>query len=284
MSKISMDEKLTDLKKVIFKLSEIGCLLSAENEKQSELLKSTESEITYLKGQVKKLEEDNEFTINYNTELKEEKTALSKDVESLEYENQEMADEIDLLEKENKSLNERISQLKNDNDKLTRKLYEYEDAKKSKKSELQSKLNLAEEQIRELNTENYSLKRQLANQEQMKKDLNRLMNQIEDIQKSVKGLNDNGENVSENSDEFTPATFIEEQITSVGDTGEYEQEKQPNENNSPDNPSETPKTPCSDAENSDNSDCGGNDTAVIDSNIRETNEGNEALPNQDGGY
>ncbi len=122
MSQISMEEKLADLRKVIIKLSEAGCTLEAENEKQSELLKSAESEIAYLKGKVNKLEEDNEFTINYNTELKEEKAVLLQENE-------------DLLD-ENGELEEKIKKLEEDNRKLSAKLYEREDEKKSKKAEI----------------------------------------------------------------------------------------------------------------------------------------------------
>lgn len=200
MSNISMDEKLADLRKVIFRLSEAGCQLSAENERQSAVLESANSEIDYLKEKVKTLEGDNEFTINYNTELKEEKTALLKDVENLECENQKMSDKIDILEKEKRSLNEKINQLQKDNDKLTRKICDYEEAKNSKKSELQNKLNSAEIKNQELSTENYALKRQVVNQEQMKKDLSRLINQIDDIRKSVRCMKDNEDEISKADD------------------------------------------------------------------------------------
>ncbi|MDE7137569.1 MAG: hypothetical protein K2O29_03815, partial [Ruminococcus sp.] len=68
MSKISMDEKLKDLKKVIFKLSEIGCMLSTENEKQSAMLIAKDKHISDLEEQVNKLYADNDETMKSNTD------------------------------------------------------------------------------------------------------------------------------------------------------------------------------------------------------------------------
>ncbi|MDE6664695.1 MAG: hypothetical protein K2K14_00680 [Ruminococcus sp.] len=187
MSHISMEEKLSDLKKVILELSNAGCSLSAENKKQSELLERQDGEISFLKGKLKELENDNNETINDNTDLQLKNSDLENELENLDNENQELIDEIEDLEKKNKSLNNRVGELEKENSKLKKAINDYEEAKKSKKSELQYKLNIAEERIEKL-------EKQLADKEQVNIYMSSLLDKIGNVQKSLDSLKDDNDN------------------------------------------------------------------------------------------
>lgn len=190
MSQISMEEKLSDLKKVILELSKAGCSLVSENERQSELLIEKDKHISDLQEQVNRLYADNNATMESNTDLQRQ---------------------IEVLWNDNDKLKNDVKKLEDDNRKLNRKIYDYEEAKKSRKSELQTKLNFAEEENKNLKIENYTLKRQLENQEQMRKNLIRLMNQLEEVKKSVDGLKYKGDNISENVERYVnPITKSDE--------------------------------------------------------------------------
>lgn len=183
MSHISMEEKLSDLKKVILELSNAGCSLSAENKEQSELLKRQDGEISFLKGKLKELENDNNETINDNTDLQLKNSDLENELESLDNENQELIEEIEDLENKNKSLNNRVGELEKENSKLRKDIKEYEEAKKSKKSELHYKLSNAEERIEKL-------EKQLADKEQVNIYMSSLLDKIGNVQRSLDSLKD----------------------------------------------------------------------------------------------
>lgn len=211
MSHISMEEKLSDLKKVILELSNAGCSLSAENKEQSELLKRQDGEISFLKGKLKELENDNNETINDNTDLQLKNSDLENELENLDNENQELIEKIEDLENKNKSLNNRVGELEKDNSKLRKAINEYEEAKKSKKSELQYKLNIAEERIEKL-------EKQLADKEQVNIYMSSLLDKIGNVQKSLDSLKDVSNNGITPENECNPVDVEDSVVQTENNT------------------------------------------------------------------
>lgn len=246
MSNISIDEKLTDLKKVIFKLSEIGCMLSAENEKQSELLKSADSEIVYLKGQVKKLDDDNNEAMQSNTDLQRVNAEFER-------ENQYLLDENDKLDKENKNLRDKIRSLQDENNDLKKDRRKLEEKIGQKKSSLQKELDTANETIA-------NLRKQVSDKEQMNIYMSSLLEKIGCVQITIENMKDNGDNIPDteinssgisDKDKYYISTVPEHFKEEVEKDLFNNKSKQPEQENLSDDSAKTlepMQNPCSDDE------------------------------------
>lgn len=280
MSNISMDEKLTDLKKVIFKLSEIGCILSAENEKQSAMLAEKDKRISDLAEQVKKLDDDNNATVQSNTDLQRANAEFER-------ENQYLLDENDKLEEENKNLRDTIRRLQDENNDLKKEKRKLEEKIGQKKSSLQKELETANETIA-------NLRKQVSDKEQINIYMGSLLEKIGCVQTAVENLKDNGDNIPDteidssgisDKDKYyistVPKHFQEEIQKDLFDS----KLKQPDENNSPDNKSETPENPqYSDSDNKNCNDSVFDNTNDHGSETNGTDDSKESPKLQDGGY
>lgn len=281
MSNIIMDEKLTDLKKVIFKLSEIGCILSAENEKQSAMLAEKDKHISDLAEQVNQLNDDNNETMQSNTDLQRANAEFERA-------NQYLVDENDKFEEENKNLRDTIRRLQDENNDLKKEKRKLEEKIGQKKSSLQKELETANATIA-------NLRKQVSDKEQINIYMGSLLEKIGCVQTAVENLKDNGNNGSDSKNNSSDISDEDKHYISTVPKhfkAEVEKElleskpKQPDENNLPDNTSETSENPHaldSDGEDSKNSVCDGNNADALDAGINAMNgENKNPEENNDG--
>ncbi len=272
MSKISMDEKLTDLKKVIIKLSEIGCELSAENKNQSAMLMAKNKHISDLEEQVNKLYADNNATIESNTELQRANAEFER-------ENKNLSDDNEELYEKNKSLCDKISELERKNEGLKKEINKLEEQKGQKKSRLQEELKTAKERISKL-------EKQIEDKNQIDIRISSLLEKIGDIKETIENLKDNGDNSSDSENNFSCISDDDKDYMKTVLNNLKEDTKEDLFGSKHEHSSETsqsPQNPCSDANKKD-TDVDNFDDNENDSSVNDSDNNDNAQPCQQGGY